>query len=510
MTPVAGLTATQVRHAALDAGVCVRPVMSKVIDTTTGATHLVPIRCNSTRESQCPPCADRNRRLRMHQCREGWHLTQEPERHTSPSDSDDPANDDLVVDGDEDHGRRVRSTRRREDTPDLPRLPIEDRTIGRAFVAPNGKTWRPSMFLTLTMPSYGRVTSDGVPVDPGRYDYRRAALDAMHFPKLIDRFWQNLRRATGYRAQYFAVVEPQRRLAPHLHAALRGAIPRETIRQVVAATYHQVWWPAHHQPVYVDRLPEWDDHTGGYVDPDTRQPLPSWREALDQLDADPQARPAHVMRLGAQIDMQGLVAGTPETDGRIGYLCKYLTKSVADAYGDPERSSPARARHLDRLAEQVRWLPCSAQCPNWLRYGIQPRGATAGMRPGYCGSKAHNREHLGLGGRRVLVSRLWTGKTLDRHRVDRAAVVRAALEEAGIEVDDLDEVSAEATDADGYARYLWLPVTTAEIDSATYVHVMVTAITQRQRWREQYAAARASPHLRNSATGTTQAEETTG
>ena len=88
------------------------------------------------------------------------------------------------------------------------------------------------------MPGYGRVTSEGVPVDPASYDYRRAALDALHFPKLIDRFWQNLRRATGYKVQYFAVVEPQRRLAPHLHAAVRGAIPREVIRQVVAATYH--------------------------------------------------------------------------------------------------------------------------------------------------------------------------------------------------------------------------------------------------------------------------------
>jgi hypothetical protein len=32
------------------------------------------------------------------------------------------------------------------------------------------------------------------PVDPGSYDYRCAALDALHFPKLVDRFFQNLRR----------------------------------------------------------------------------------------------------------------------------------------------------------------------------------------------------------------------------------------------------------------------------------------------------------------------------
>ena len=195
------------------------------------------------------------------------------------------------------------------------------------------------------------------------------------------------------------------------------------------------------------------------------------------------------MRLGTQIDAQGLIAGDPETDRRIGYLCKYLTKSVARTYDDPDHTSPARARHLDRLAHEVRWLPCSSRCSNWLRYGIQPHAATAGLRPGYCPAKAHDSEHLGLGGRRVLVSRLWTGKTLGRHRADRGAVVRAALEEAGIDVDDLDELSPATTDDQGRARYLWLPVTSAEIDAATYVHVMLAAITQRQRWREQYATA---------------------
>ncbi len=80
------------------------------------------------------------------------------------------------------------------------------------------------MFLTMTLGSYGPVTASGAPAYPGSYDYRQAALDALHFPKLVDRFWQNLRRCAGYRVQYFAAVEPQRRLAPHLHAALRGAI----------------------------------------------------------------------------------------------------------------------------------------------------------------------------------------------------------------------------------------------------------------------------------------------
>jgi len=41
--------------------------------------------------------------------------------------------------------------------------------------------------------------------------------------------------------------------------------------------------------------------------------------------------------------------------------------------------------------------------------------------------EAHDREHLGVGGRRVLVSRDWSGKTLAEHRADRAAAVREAF-----------------------------------------------------------------------------------
>jgi hypothetical protein len=213
-----------VREAALVAGVCTRPVISRVTDVESGEMRVVPIACGSTREDRCPPCAERARRLRMQQCREGWHLDTEPE-HDAPTPDDDAADDDGQADDDEDASRRVRSTRRRQDAPDLPRVAMDDRTIGRTFTAPGGRVYRPSMFLTLTLPSYGRVTRDGAPVDPGSYDYRRAALDTLHLPKLIDRFWQNLRRCAGYQVQYFATIEPQRRGAAHLHAAIRGAIP---------------------------------------------------------------------------------------------------------------------------------------------------------------------------------------------------------------------------------------------------------------------------------------------
>jgi hypothetical protein len=490
-----------VRELAIKAGVCVRPVLSHVTDTMTGESRVVPIACGSTRESQCPPCADRNRRLRIQQCREGWHLDEEPE---PPPNDDDPERDDEA-DGEEasDSQRRVRSTRRRRDVPDLPRLPVENRTVGRTFIAPDGQVWRPSMFLTVTLPSYGRVTEDGVPVDPVSYDYRRAALDAMHFAKLVDRFWQNLRRAVGYHVQYFATVEPQRRLAPHLHAAIRGAIPRALLRQVVAASYHQLWWPPHDMPVYPDELPVWDEDSGGYCDPATGEPLPTWDEALDALDADQDAEPSHVVRFGRQLDMQGIIAGSPDADRRVGYLTKYLTKSISQTYDD-HQPSEARQAHLDRLATEVRWLPCSARCANWLRFGIQPKDAAPGMAPGWCRSKAHDRQHLGLGGRRVLVSRRWTGKTLDQHRADRAAIVRAVLAEAGIDPDDHNTYSATVLRPDGHPRYHWSPANPSDLGETRYARVIVHTIRRRQRWREQYEAAkaRAAPQPDLSATET--------
>jgi hypothetical protein len=391
---------------------------------------------------------------------------------------------------DEDAGaeRRVRSTRRRQDAPDLPRLPMEDRTIGRVYTAPDGTTYRPSMFLTLTLRSYGRVTFEGVPVDPTSYDYRRAALDALHFPKLVDRFWQNLRRCAGYEVQYFATVEAQRRLAPHLHAAIRGTIPRRLVREVRAATYHQVWWPAHDEPVYVDVLPRWSNEIGGYLDPGTGAVLPTWDQALDDLDTHPEAEPAHVVRFGDQDDLKGLLAGSPGADRAIGYLCKYLPKDIATTYDDTEDPSPARVAHIDRLAEEVRWLPCAPTCANWLRYGVQPKDAGPGLVPGHCKHKAHDRANLGLGGRRVLVSRKWTGKTLAVHRADRAAVVRAALEEAGIDPDDHDELSITGTDG----RWSWELLGRSRVDDRAYATAIGEQIVTRQRWRNQYEAAKAA------------------
>ena len=119
------------------------------------------------------------------------------------------------------------------------------------------------------------------PPTPAPTTTTRRPSDALAFAALFDRFIQNLRRYLGYDLQYFATIEPQRRLSPHVHIAKRGTISRTEIRRVLAATYYQVWWPDTTTVKYDgDYLPVWDEGTGGYLDPATGEVLPTWDQAL--------------------------------------------------------------------------------------------------------------------------------------------------------------------------------------------------------------------------------------
>jgi hypothetical protein len=140
----------------------------------------------------------------MAQCRVGWHLEDEPDlepdepteeqrwlvafradvqaqRDAAEKAGRDTGDFDQVLDdidkqlhalgvrGKAKTGkqkRRARSTKRRQDAAELPRRRIDPRTVGRTFTSPEGKVFRPSMGLTLTLGSYGRVHPDGTPVDP--------------------------------------------------------------------------------------------------------------------------------------------------------------------------------------------------------------------------------------------------------------------------------------------------------------------------------------------------------
>ena len=352
----------------------------------------------------------------------------------------------------------------------LPRRKIAARTIGKTYTTPDGKQFRPSLFITLTCPSYGRVNEDGTPANPDSYDYVRAARDALHFAALFDRFVQNLRRFLGYDVQYFAAIEPQRRLAPHIHLAMRGTVSRADLRQVLAATYHQVWWPDT-STVRFDgqELPVWDQETSTYLDPTTGEVLPAWDDALDAIGPDDE--PLHVARFGNRFDAQGVLSGSKDAARCIGYLTKYLTKQVADCH---QATSDTQRAHVERLAEALRYEPCSPRCANWLRYGIQPKNARPGLIPGACKGKAHRREYLGYPGRRVLVSRKWSGKTLADHRADRKTWLLTTLGQT-------------ATDP---ARYAWEPVAPGDPDYMEHARRLLHVVADRQHWHAALAEAR--------------------
>jgi len=177
-------------------GVCVRPITMASINPKTGKTEYVGSPCKATIASVCKPCADKARWLRIAQGREGWHVDAEPVAITREPSTEQTelltARADLVTDyrkaladGDDelaqafadlvgemdqalrDSGmrgplppldpkpakRRARSTRRRQDVPNLPRQKVTKKTIGKVF----GGKFRPSMMVTLTMPSYGSM-----------------------------------------------------------------------------------------------------------------------------------------------------------------------------------------------------------------------------------------------------------------------------------------------------------------------------------------------------------------
>jgi hypothetical protein len=511
---VTPLARDSIRKIAESVGVCLRPVQLRRTDTVTGETVPVMVPCGATLASVCPPCAERTKALRAQQCREGWHLEDEPDLTPGPPDEmqefclilraeaqlrrdvaaasgeDTTGYDDLIDELDmeitragirgtvtttrssdgKQRGRRSRSTRRRQDAAPLPTRKIAPRTTGRVYTAQDGKCYRPSMFLTLTCDSYGKVGDDGTPVDPAAYDYTRAARDAIHFAALFDRFIQNLRRVLGYEAQYFGGVEPQKRLAPHLHLAVRGSVPRPLLRQVLAATYHQVWWPATDTVRFAgDQLPVWDDDSGNYLDPVTGEVLQTWDAALDAIG--PADLPRHVARFGVKFDAQGVLAGSKDAEKCIRYLTKYLIKQVADCHL-PE--TDAQRAHASRLAEALRYEPCSPTCANWLRFGIQQKNARPGLVPGACKGKAHRPEHCGYAGRRVLVSRKWSGKSLADHRADRKAWL---VETLGLEVPDP-------------ARYTWAHVTPGDADYLPSERRLLHIVADRARWKVALTEAR--------------------
>jgi hypothetical protein len=157
----------------------------------------------------------------------------------------------------------------------------------------------------------------------------------------------------------------------------------------------------------------------------------------------------------------------------------YLTKSVGQAAGLGEHATDAHRDHTRRLHAELQIAPCSPRCSVWLLYGIQPHGARHSMTPGRCKGKAHKPEHLGIAGRRVLVSRKWSNKTLDDHRAERGAFVRQLLQATGIQPAHGPQ--------DG--PYQWERPAPTDPDVPPRPVLLLQAVAERQRWHAEYTAA---------------------
>ena len=77
-----------VRDLAVEHGACIRPVQLRRTNLDTGDVDQVLVPCGHTLASVCPSCAERAKTLRAAQCREGWHLEDEPDIDPDPATED--------------------------------------------------------------------------------------------------------------------------------------------------------------------------------------------------------------------------------------------------------------------------------------------------------------------------------------------------------------------------------------------------------------------------------------
>jgi len=77
-----------VKDLAVEHGACIRPIQLRRTNLGTGEVDTVLVPCGHTLAHVCPSCAERARSLRAAQCREGWHLEDEPEIAPDPATQD--------------------------------------------------------------------------------------------------------------------------------------------------------------------------------------------------------------------------------------------------------------------------------------------------------------------------------------------------------------------------------------------------------------------------------------
>ena len=126
------LARDSIRKIAESLGGCLRPVQLRRTDRQTGEVTQVVIPCGATLASVCPACAERAKALRVAQCREGWHLEDEPD--LSPPGLDETQEYWLILRA-EAQAFRDRAALRGQDTAELDELIAElDTEITRSGV----------------------------------------------------------------------------------------------------------------------------------------------------------------------------------------------------------------------------------------------------------------------------------------------------------------------------------------------------------------------------------------
>jgi hypothetical protein len=119
---------------------------------------------------------------------------------------------------------------------------------------------------------------------------------------------------------------------------------------------------------------------------------------------------------------------------------------------------------------------------------VQPDNAKPDLTPGRCRGKVHQRATLGYTGRRVLVSRNWSGKTLIDHRLDGRDWFRAVT--AGLLDDQADTVTNDPPAEKGRYRYMVARRRDRDVDGLA--ERILRSIAARERARAALRAAHAA------------------
>ena len=228
-----------------------------------------------------------------------------------------------------------------------------------------------------------------------------------------------------------------------------------------------------------DRPPVWDADAGRLGRPGHRRAAADLGDALDALDDDPDAEPAHVVRFGAQVDAKGVDPGSQgrRTDDRLHHQVPHQgTPPTAT----PPTSDPQRA-HLDRLWRELRVTPVLRAVRELaaLRRPAQERPRQAAPRP-LQGPGPPDAPPSASAAAASSSPATGPARPSPTTAPTRRAWVRALL---GVTVDTTTPTRPTTEPADR-RRYAWELARPDDPDVPPLEHRLLRAISERIRWRQ--------------------------